>query len=433
MAPRSIASRTVLKVAGLAIVTGLSVVACGSGDGDAGVTATAGEGTSTSQAETSDVTLRIWSNHPEWKDPFESNLASFEEMTGITLQLEPKPGPEYVQALTTAMQAGEGPDLPGIFPGPLVDEFYNSGLIEDLSGQVGVDRLTDLAQARVRVEDAVVGSPFGKYTVGIYYHVDLFEENGLSVPTTWDEFLRVSEDLLAAGETPLMMPARDGVIPSFYYMLFIASVLGEDGFEQLLDGERQLTDPDLVDAINFLIELEPFYAEGFAGIAYADGKASFARGDTAMILGGTADYAGYVEVNPDLNVDFFAFPPPTVGSGSESVVSGLELIYTVNSASEHQEEAAQFIDWLTTPESNALFANSITLPTVEGVTPGENPIWEKQQTVSETVNEMPMWRDVNATNPVWNVLTENMQLVLLHELAPDQLAQMAQDALVVSD
>ncbi|HEY7138558.1 MAG TPA: extracellular solute-binding protein [Methylomirabilota bacterium] len=408
MSTPPISRRTILRLAGAGSLLAVGV-------GRAGAQARPGE------------PLRIWSNHPEWREALRKNLDAFEQQSGIKLTLEPKPGPEYVQVLSTSMQAGEGPDLPGIPPGPLVGQFLKSGAILDLTGRVHADRMIDIARQRVVRDGKVVGAPFGKYTVGVYYHVDLLAKAGLKPPRTWDELKRAAQTLKQAGVVPLMMPARDGVIPAFYYMLAASSVLGPVGFAGFLAGQRKLTDPDLVDAAQLLVDLAPYYPEGFAGISYAEGKATFARGGTAMILGGTADYAGYIAVNPGIKLDFIAFPPPSATAGVRATVSGLELIYTVNAKSKYVDAAVQFVDWLTTPESNRLFANSITLPTVKGVVPGQNPIWARQ--VEEAKNDVPTWRDVDAAAPVWTALTKSMQGVLLGQVKPAELGRQAQAAL----
>lgn len=409
MATLPISRRTLLRLAGTA--TALA----------------AGPGRAVAQQARPGATLRLWSNHPEWREALRKNLDAFEQSSGIKLTLEPKPGPEYIQVLSTAMQAGEGPDLPGLPPGPLVGQFLRSGAILDLTGRIHPERLIDIAHQRVVRDGKVVGAPFGKYTVGLYYHVDVFAKAGVKPPRTWDELKRAAQALKQAGAVPLMMPARDGVIPAFYYMLVASSVMGPAGFRAFLAGQRKLTDPDLVEAAQLLVDLAPFYPEGFAGISYAEGKATFARGGTAMILGGTADYAGYVAVNRDVKLDFIAFPPPSPTAGVPATVSGLELIYTVNAKSRFVDAAVQFVDWLTTPESNRLFANSITLPTVKGVVPGQNPIWARQ--VEEAQHDVPTWRDVDASAPVWTALTKNMQAVLLGQMKPAELARQAQAAL----
>lgn len=374
-------------------------------------------------------TLRMWGNHPEWKDPLLANLAVFEKQGGVKIELEPKPGPEYVQLLNAAFQAGEGPDLPGIVPGPLLDEFLKNNYIMDLTGKVKIDNLVGHAQERVQRAGGLAGVPFAKFTVGLFYHTDIFDELGLSAPRTWDELKSVSDELLAAGHTPLLMPAKDGVIPSFYYLLASGSVIGPQGIQELLDGKRKLTDPDIVASLDYLVSLSDYFPEGYASIGYADGKASFARGDIAIALGGSADYSGYLQVNKDVKLDFAAFPPPSASEGFPVTVSGLELIYGVNPQSEHTDKAIEFINWLTTPEASQLFANNVALPVVQGVIP-DQPIWAKQ--VEEAKYDMPFMREIIETAPVWNVLTSNMQAVLLGEMSTAELSQQAQDALILT-
>ena len=373
------------------------------------------------------VTLRMWGNHPEWKDPLLEALNFFEEETGNKIQLELKPGSEYVQLLNAAFQSGEGPDLPGVVPGPLLDEFLDNGYILDLKGKVHVDRLVKPSRMRVTREGGkIAGVPFGMWTVGMYYHKPVFEELGLEIPRTWAELNAACAELQAAGKIPLMQAAKSGVIPSFYYLGLTGTVLGSDGYGELLAGDRKLTDPDVVSAVEELMALVPYFPEGYASIDYADGKAQFARGEIAMALGGSADYAGYREVNPDVDLDFFAFPAPDSGEGQPVTVTGQDLVYCVNSESEHIDQAIEFVDWLTTPEANQEFTDRIQLPTVEGVVPN-NPMWARQ--VEEAGDQMPFMREIVEMASVWNVLTQHMQTMLLGEMPVAELSELAQAAL----
>jgi raffinose/stachyose/melibiose transport system substrate-binding protein len=173
------------------------------------------------------------------------------------------------------------------------------------------------------------------------------------------------------------------------------------------------------------MSLVPYFPEGFASIEYADGKAQFARGDIAMALGGSADYAGYKEVNPDADLDFFAFPAPSATEGVTTQVTGQDLIYCVNAESEHIDEAIQFVDWLTLPEANQEFTDRIQLPTVKDVVP-KNPIWARQ--VEEGKNQISFMREIVEFAPVWNVLTQHMQTMLLGEMSVEELSKRAQEA-----
>jgi hypothetical protein len=49
--------------------------------------------------------------------------------------------------------------------------------------------------------------------------------------------------------------------------------------------------------------------------------------------------------------------------------------------------------------------------------------------VEEAKNDVPTWRDVDASAPVWTALTKNMQGVLLGQVKPAELGRQAQAAL----
>ena len=123
--------------------------------------------------------------------------------------------------------------------------------------------------------------------------------------------------------TPWSMPAKDMIIPYFFYIMAASSILGQDGYRGLRRGTRKLTEPQVVRAAQLMIDLQDYYNEGFQAVSYAEGKALFAQGRTAMLIGGSADYAGYKQVNPKVDVGVFGFPSP---SGNRHVtVTGLDL------------------------------------------------------------------------------------------------------------
>jgi ABC-type glycerol-3-phosphate transport system substrate-binding protein len=74
------------------------------------------------------VSITMWGNHPEWKDPMEQILAAFEEgHPGITVEFTPIPGPDYPPRLQTA-KAGEAPsDVLGELEGSIITQVRAGG------------------------------------------------------------------------------------------------------------------------------------------------------------------------------------------------------------------------------------------------------------------------------------------------------------------
>src|SRR5204863_8168399 len=90
-------------------------------------------------------------------------------------------------------------------------------------------------------------------------------------------------------------------------------------------------------------------------------------GQTAMIIGGSADYTGYKQVNPKVDVAVFGFPSPS--GKSHITVTGIELSYAVNAKSSNQDAAGTFVAWLGSKTAQQRVANTIALPIARGVVP----------------------------------------------------------------
>jgi raffinose/stachyose/melibiose transport system substrate-binding protein len=173
-----------------------------------------------------------------------------------------------------------------------------------------------------------------------------------------------------------------------------SSILGVQGFKELRQGKRKLTDPDLVKAAQLMIDYQKYYNPGYQAVEYAEGKALFAQGQTAMIIGGSADYTGYLQVNPKVDVAVFGFPAPN--GGSHITVTGMELMYSVNAKSQNQDAAGTFVGWLGSKTAQQRVANTIALPVTKGVVPhgSGGSIQIAKEMVLASAPGLPVWIDL---------------------------------------
>ena len=148
------------------------------------------------------VTITMWGNHPEWRDPMLEILAAFEEANpGIKVEFTAIPGPDYPAKLQTAIAGGAPSDILGEQEGSIITQVAAGGELPfiDLTGKVDISGLTDTARGQVEVDGKVYGTPLASYTVGIAYQKPIFAEHGLEPPTTWDELKDVAQALKDAG------------------------------------------------------------------------------------------------------------------------------------------------------------------------------------------------------------------------------------------
>lgn len=374
-----------------------------------------------------EVTLTMWHNHPEWKDRAQAILDAFEEAhPDITIELEEIAGTNYSARLNTALAAGEAPDLFGLPAGPETLAAAEAGYALELTDKLDTSSLRDAAADAIDQNGQVWGVPIlGTYSVGLYYHRNIFEDLGMTPPATQAEFLEMCASMKDQGVTPLIVPASDGIVPSFMYMMMTASVLGVDGFAALRRGERKFTDPDLLEAAHFLQDIGDCMQPGALSTPYVEGKALAALGQGAMMPGGSADYAGYQEINPD--VDLGVVPFPAVGDNKPATVTGLEYIYLVNSQTEYPDAATTFLQWMMGDQAQQMVVDTITMTTNKNVVPAENRILEEFIEASRS-NDMRVFYELPETGNVWSVAQQNTAALFLGEMTPEAFAEAIQAA-----
>ena len=377
------------------------------------------------------VVLQMWHNHPEWKDRVEAILAKFEAANPtIDIQLEEIAGPNYQTRVNTALAAGEAPDLFMLSPGPDTAASANAGYIVDLTDKLDISGLTDAATNASTIDGKVWSVPvLGSYTVGLYYHRQIFADAGVTPPSTMEEFHAVCKTLQEQGITPMIAPAQDGVIPAFLYMMLSSGILGADGFDEIRKGTRKFTDPDVLEAAIALRDMYPCFQEGSLGTPYVEGKALFALGQGAMLEGGSADFAGFEETNPAIDVGVVPFP--AAKGGKPSTVTGMEGAFAINAKSEHIDEAVTFLQFMLGKEAAQMVVDTITLTTTEGVLPSDNRVMAEMLTAAQS-RDVRVFYEFPETGGVFAALQQNAASLFLGEMSPEDFSAKIQEAVIPS-
>ena len=144
--------------------------------------------------------ITIVINQSPWFPGFQSVVELYEEQTGNTVELDINPFAGSLEKQRTAVRTDQSPfDLLIMNAGFFV-EFYTGGFIEPLTDidpdftlnpdiytfddSVYWDPETNTISAETGQLHSVPVNPFLPI---LHYRTDLYEENGLAVPTTWDE------------------------------------------------------------------------------------------------------------------------------------------------------------------------------------------------------------------------------------------------------
>jgi len=229
-------------------------------------------------------------------------------------------------------------------------------------------------------EGEVNGLGYVNNANGVIYNQDIFEEQGLEVPETWDEFIAVCDALQDAGITPFYGTLADSWtgLPSFNALGAYPSQ-GDFWDEMRAEGENVGPDSavsfqkDFPEALEQQYELYSYMQDGYRGKTYDDGNAAFANGEVAMLLQGIWAINPIKAVNPDIRAGIF--PYPAVDNPADRLlVSGVDVVVTMGKNTPHKEEAMRFIDYMFEVGVIEDFAASQNMvPSVKGAQISDDP------------------------------------------------------------
>ena len=373
------------------------------------------------------IVLKYWHNHPEWKDRVQAIITKFQEQNPtIEIQLEEIAGPNYTARINNALAAGEAPDIFVMAPGPDTAATAKAGYIVDLTDKIDISGQTDSARAAITIDGKVWSATIlGSYTVGLYYHRKVFADNGFVPPTNQTEFMALCKTMQDQGIVPMIAPAQDGVIPAFLYMMMASSVLKADGIEAIRHGTRKFTDPDVVKAAYFLRDIYKCFQDGALATPYVEGKALFALGKGAMLEGGSADFAGFQETNPAIDVGVVPFP--AVDGGTPATVTGMEGPAVINANSAHVDAAVTFMQWMMSKQAAQMVVDTITLPTTKDVVPSDNRVMAEMLKAGQS-NDVRVFYELPEIGGVFSVIQQNAQALFLGEMSPEDFSAALQAA-----
>jgi len=342
-----------------------------------------------SQTSDEEVTLKVWSWRTEDVEAYNSIFDVFEEAhPGITVEFEAFQNTEYNQILTTGLAGSDGPDVPMVRAYGQLQPNIEAGQLEPIDGKVdGVDEIAPsvLAGAKGKADRKLYAVPLATQTLQVFYNTAIFEEHDLEVPKTWDDFIELNESLLSAGVTPMALGAKDAWMLPIFSDIFGSARYGGSAFEEkILDGSATFEDPDYVDSLQIVSDMQKYLTPDVVGVSYTDSQIQFTSGQAAQFPGGSFEIATFRTQAPDMEIGSYQVPlPPNAVSETPVSPAYADGNFAVNSKSENQDAAFELLNWLATPEFGQLVADELNqfsaIPGVEYSDEVMKEAWDNYQ------------------------------------------------------
>ena len=270
--------------------------------------------------------------------------------------------------IRTAVLAGTAPDVSLFTSGDMPINLALRGALEDLTKYKGFSDVEKRFSAHslkpFEYNDGCYALPLSETFNMMFVRTDIFEELGLSIPETWDEFYEIST-ILQRNNLEVGIPANIGMF---------ATLLFQNGGEFYNDEmtQTQFASKAAIDAFSTWSGL--FARYGFP-LAY-DFYNRFSSGEMPLAI---TDYTQYLKVesaSPELSGRWeMCMIPGTVSEDgslnrliSISAATGGDtspgLAQSVTSAvmfsaSKHKSEAWKFLDWFTSDEIQSTYGREI--------------------------------------------------------------------------
>ena len=333
-------------VTGVALLSALALAGCSGGSGgDGGSTADAASCAPSDGKVTLDFT--------SWIPGIEDVVAMWNEENPdiqVNVQTGPNGNGGTYKSFFSQLAAGNAPDLGQIEYDALASFRVQDGL-EDLSACEDVvaaeKEFIPWTWGQVTLgSDGVYGIPQDSGPMALFYRSDLFEQNGIAVPTTWDEYKEAAKAIRAKGGYITNFSTAD--INQFAGFVWQANGhwFSNDGKEWTVDltGDestkvaeywQELLDEDLVSTY-------PAWTEEWNN-AYNSGEVwswNSAVWGANSISSGAPDTAGLWSVAPSPQWEAGGKSAGNWGGSSIAVFKGTDHLY----------EAAKFALWLNTSD-----------------------------------------------------------------------------------
>lgn len=339
-----------------------------------------------------------------------------EEATGLGVEFNSYPDTaSYQTYIQQTIREADAPGLMTWWSGSQYETLAEEGVLTDLTEfwdeYLIPAGLPEGARDELTCDDGkVYAAPYLLTYTSVMYNMDVFEDAGVEIPETLDEFMAACDALLEKGYTPIGL--KDESWGGFLWFQQVMCMKDPQLFLDVCSGEKAYTDPEVVEALKVW---EDMLNKGYFSkpMNYADCENMMANGEIAMILednGGIARVVDNYGMVSGENLGRFSIPCAT----GEKVIFFEVAPLCVPAASDEKDLALEMLKNYYDPSVQEAFNKQtgfFTTSSIEVEDPVQASILED---VADTENYTLLLRYYEATpNEIRDVaLDEFMKLQL---------------------
>jgi raffinose/stachyose/melibiose transport system substrate-binding protein len=284
------------------------------------------------------------------------------------------------------------------------------------------------------------GVPYESVLMLMHYNVQIFEDLGITPPTTWAEFLTVCETINTQGADkgikPICVSGPTNAYCAHWWDRMAQRVVGREAVDAVLYGDAKVADnPGFLTAAQEIGKLPAngWFMEGFQGADFTGAQALFFQGKAAMIHMGSWLAAEMADVIPEgFRLGVFDFPTYDGGAGDQGAMFGTAQIWSIanpEKSTSHEVNVPLAVEYLrrwTSKERETERSDTLRMiPTVVDVpaptgTTGMPEMVEKSATADVIIYYYAAHWDTGLSTAWWNPV----QALFLGQASPEEMIAM---------
>ncbi|GIF64188.1 ABC transporter substrate-binding protein [Asanoa ishikariensis] len=274
--------------------------------------------------------------------------------------------------LPTYLNSGNPPDVLTWYAGSVARDYASKGFLLDVSdlwtGSGACANFSPALKELSTADGKQIFVPTNYYWWGVFYRKSAFQEWGVQVPTTWDEFIAVCKTIKSKGVAPISMGTGSTPwVASGWFDYLNLRINGAEFHRELLAGKHSFDGPEVKTVMDHYRQLVEYIDPKGRSYSWQDAVTPLTSKKAGMYLIGAFITSGVPSDAVD-DLDFFRVPiiDPSVPVAEEAPTDG----YFASAKSKNTAGAKELLSYLASAPAQQQFiqlAKSSNLPTSQAV------------------------------------------------------------------
>jgi raffinose/stachyose/melibiose transport system substrate-binding protein len=393
---------------------------------------------------TTSITLSMQNADVESADPATwAIIQAFEDAhPDITVEVSGEAVADHLQKLSIAAQSDTLPDVFWVYKSTAA-EMNDAGKLLDLApilDEAGItENLPASTVSNFSDGDTIFGVPYQGLLTGLWYNKKVLADNGLELPTTFDELVEVAKALDAKGITMISNGANQSSFSVWSFLVDLERFGFSEKIDGILDGSESYDNPDFLALYEHIAELRDAgaFASNVSTQTYQQAVDQFTSGNAAMLDSGV--WASSAIQDAGIDAGFWKGPEFADGVGNQNIIMNVASAPLAVSAKVADDDAklaavSDFIEFYYSDEAQQLLVDNgqppVTnyVPTLDETTQSALKA-ALDATTADEVSSPQTQPDLVVSTAVASAMYDSIYGVIQDQLTPQAAVELVQKAI----